>query len=86
MGILLTAVFASDGLGAFSGLGLAEGQTIAGQFGVQALGALATVAWCGGATWVILKVVDALTGLRVSGDEETEGLDIVLHDEQGYNL
>ncbi|MGI9341264.1 MAG: ammonium transporter [Gammaproteobacteria bacterium] len=86
MGILLTAVFASDGLGAFSGLGLAEGQTMAGQLGVQALGAVATIAWCGGVTWIILKVVDALTGLRVSGDEETEGLDIVLHDEQGYNL
>jgi Amt family ammonium transporter len=86
MGILLTAVFASDGLGAFSGLGLAEGQTMFGQFGVQVLGAVATIAWCGGATWVILKAVDALTGLRVSGDEETEGLDIVLHDEQGYNL
>jgi len=86
MGILLTAVFASTGLGAFSGLGLAEGQTMAGQFGVQALGAIATIAWCGGATWLILKVVDALTGLRVSADEETEGLDIVLHDETGYNL
>jgi len=86
MGILLTAVFASSELGVFSGLGLAEGATIVGQFGVQAIGAVATVAWCGVATWVILKIVDALTGLRVSQDQENEGLDIVLHDEQGYNL
>ena len=53
---------------------------------MAALGVVATIAWCGAATWVILKIVDALTGLRVSPDEETEGLDIVLHDEQGYNL
>lgn len=86
LGILLTSVFASESLGVFSGLGLAEGMTIGSQFGVQALGALATLAWCGGVTFVILKIIDALMGLRVSGDEETEGLDIVLHDEQGYNL
>ncbi len=86
MGILLTAVFASSQLGVFSGLGLAEGATIVGQLGVQAIGAVATAAWCGVATWVILKIVDALTGLRVSQDQENVGLDIVLHDEQGYNL
>jgi len=86
MGTLLTAIFASSGLGAFSGLGLAEGVTVTSQLGVQALGVVATIAWCGAATWVILKIVDAVTGLRVSLDEETEGLDIVLHDEQGYNL
>ena len=86
LGILLTSVFAAENLGVFSGLGLAEGTTIGSQFGVQALGAAATIAWCGVVTFVILKIVDALLGLRVSGDEETEGLDIVLHDEQGYNL
>jgi len=86
LGILLTAVFAASGLGVFSGLGLPEGATLGSQLGVQALGAIATVAWCGLATFVILKIVDALLGLRVSSDEETEGLDIVLHDEQGYNL
>jgi len=86
LGLLLTAVFASTGLGAFSGLGLAEGATVASQLGVQALGAAATLAWCCVATWVILKIVDMLTGLRVTPDEENEGLDIVLHDEQGYNL
>jgi Amt family ammonium transporter len=86
LGILVTAVFASAELGVFSGQGLAEGVTITSQLGVQALGAAATVVWCGVLTWVILKLVDAVTGLRVSTDEENEGLDIVLHDEQGYNL
>jgi len=86
LGILLTGVFAAPGLGVFSGLGLPDGATMGSQLGVQALGAVATLAWCGFATFIILKIVDALLGLRVSGDEETEGLDIVLHDEQGYNL
>ncbi|UCG74439.1 MAG: ammonium transporter [Chromatiales bacterium] len=86
LGILLTAVFASDGLGAFSGLGLAEGSTIAGQLGVQLLGAVATIAWCGIGTFVILKIIGATVGLRVDQDEETEGLDITQHDERGYNL
>ena len=86
LGILVTALFASSELGVFSGLGLAEGATVSSQFGVQALGAVATAVWCGALTWVILKFVDAVTGLRVSTDQENEGLDIVLHDEQGYNL
>jgi Amt family ammonium transporter len=86
MGLLLTAVFASDGLGAFSGLGLAEGQSVGGQLVVQAVGALATLGWCAVVTFVLLKIVSALVGLRVTGEEETEGLDLVLHEERGYNL
>ena len=86
MGLLLTAVFASDALGAFSGLGLDEGATIASQFGVQVTGTIATAAWCGFVTLFLLKVIDASIGLRVSEDQETEGLDITQHDEQGYNL
>ena len=86
LGIMLTAVFASDGLGALSGLGLAEGSTIASQLGVQFIGAIGTLVWCGVATFVILKVVGATVGLRVDKDSETEGLDITQHDERGYNL
>ncbi len=86
LGIMLTAVFASDGLGALSGLGLAEGSTIASQLGVQFIGAIGTLVWCGVATFVILKVVGATVGLRVDKDAETEGLDITQHDERGYNL
>jgi Amt family ammonium transporter len=86
LGILLTAIFASDGLGVVSGLGLADGQTIGGQLSIQALGAVATLAWCALATFLILKLVGSMVALRVSGDSETEGLDIVLHEERGYNL
>jgi Amt family ammonium transporter len=86
IGLLLTAVFASGSLGAFSGLGLPEGQSIISQLGTQAIGALATLVWCAVFTLLILKVVGAIFGLRVSEEEETEGLDIVLHEERGYNL
>lgn len=86
IGILLTAVFASQSLGIFSGLGLPGSATVPSQLGVQAIGAIATVLWCGAVTYIILKIVNAMVGLRVTEDEETEGLDIVLHDEQGYNL
>jgi Amt family ammonium transporter len=86
IGLLLTAVFASGSLGAFSGLGLPEGRSIIGQLGTQAIGAIATLVWCAVFTLLILKFVGAIFGLRVSEEEETEGLDIVLHEERGYNL
>ena len=53
---------------------------------MQFTGVAATFAWCAIASWVILKVIDATIGLRVTSDQETEGLDTVLHDETGYNL
>jgi Amt family ammonium transporter len=55
------------------------------QLGIQAIGVIATAVWCGILTWIILKVVDMLVGVRVSEEEETEGLDHVCHDETGYN-
>ncbi|MBL4780803.1 MAG: ammonium transporter [Porticoccaceae bacterium] len=86
IGTLLAAVFASDQLGAFSGQGYAEGMTMGSQLGVQAIGVAATFMYTAVITYILLKVLDALMGLRVSSDEETEGLDIVLHDERGYDL
>ncbi len=83
IGILLTAVFASTGLG---GMGLSDGTTIASQLMTQLIGAGATLVWCGIVTFILLRIVDALLGLRVSEEEETEGLDLVLHEERGYNL
>ena len=59
---------------------------MADQVVVQAIGILAVGAWSGIVTWVLLKVSDALAGLRVTAEEETEGLDTVLHNEKGYNL
>jgi Amt family ammonium transporter len=83
LGTLLTGVFASAALG---GVGYAEKVAMGGQVLVQFYGVLATAAWCSIVTWLLLKVTDAVVGLRVSGDEETEGLDTVLHNEKGYNL
>jgi len=45
-----------------------------------------TVVYCAVATFIILKVIDVVMGLRVSEEQETEGLDLALHDERGYNL
>ncbi len=53
---------------------------------VQATGVIATFAYTAVASWIILKVVDVVVGLRVDSDEETQGLDLVLHDERGYDL
>ncbi|HEX5091917.1 MAG TPA: ammonium transporter [Burkholderiales bacterium] len=82
LGTLLTGVFVSA---AFNGAGYAEGVGMAQQVGRQLVGVLATAAWCGVLTWILLKLTDALAGLRVAADEETEGLDTVLHNEKGYN-
>ncbi|HED33455.1 MAG TPA: ammonium transporter [Gammaproteobacteria bacterium] len=87
LGTLLAGIFSATSLGVFSGYGFAEGiSSMAGQFKVQLIGVLATVAFTAVLTWLILKVVDALVGLRVTGEEEIEGLDIVLHEERGYDL
>jgi Amt family ammonium transporter len=83
LGTVLTGVFAAAALG---GAGYADGQTMGGQVLVQLGGVLATAVWSGVLTWVLLKVTDAVVGMRVAGDEETEGLDTVLHNEKGYNL
>lgn len=86
LGTLLVAIFASAGLGLFSGQGLAEGKTIASQFQVQLIGVLASAAYTAGVTFGILKIVDMMLGLRVSQDDETEGLDLNQHNERGYDL
>jgi Amt family ammonium transporter len=82
-GILLAAFLASS---SFGGAGLPEGQTMIGQFGVQLLGAAATFGWSLVASFVILKAVQMTIGLRVSNDEEIQGIDISAHGENAYNL
>lgn len=86
LGTLLAAVFASQELGVFSGLGYAEGVTMGSQFMSQVVGVVATIAYTAIATYVILKIVGAIMGLRVSEEQEIQGLDQVSHDESGYNL
>ena len=83
LGTILTGVFASSALGVFSGQ---EDISIPRQVGIQAIGVLATVAYTAAATWIILKITDALVVNRVSDEEETEGLDLVAHNERGYIL
>jgi Amt family ammonium transporter len=86
LGTLLAGVFSSTSLGVFSGYGFAEGiETMGGQLTVQFIGVVATIVFTGVATFAILKLVDALIGLRVNKEQEIEGLDIVLHEERGYN-
>jgi len=82
LGTTLTGVFVASSLG---GAGLAEGVSMGGQVLTQLIGVVATVAWTAIATFVILKVVDVIVGLRVSEEEETDGLDISQHEERAYN-
>jgi Amt family ammonium transporter len=87
LGTLLAGVFSATTLGAFSGYGFADGIASMGeQLWVQLIGVVATLVFAAAATWVILKVVDGLVGLRVSDEQELEGLDIVSHDERGYDI
>ena len=83
VGALLTGVFVAKG---FGGAGLAEGVSMGTQIGRQFLGVATTIIYDGVVSLIILKVLDALIGLRVTEEDETQGLDISLHDERGYNL
>jgi Amt family ammonium transporter len=82
-GLVLTAVFSAA---AFDGLGLPDGVSIGEQLVTQLIGAVATAVWSGVATFVILKLVNVVSPLRVSAENENEGLDLVLHGESGYSL
>ncbi|MHB1369288.1 MAG: ammonium transporter, partial [Pseudomonadaceae bacterium] len=81
VGALLTGVFAAPALGGFG-----EVENIALQLWIQFKGVLFTVVYTAIVTFVILKVIDAVMGLRVNDEEETVGLDLSLHNERGYNL
>jgi len=83
LGITMSGIFVSAGLG---GAGFAEGMGMGSQVLVQLTGVVAVLAWTAGVTFVVLKVVDVVTGLRVTSEEETEGLDISQHEERAYNL
>ncbi|MFT4518226.1 MAG: Amt family ammonium transporter [Halioglobus sp.] len=87
LGTILAGVFCSTQLGIFSGNGFSDGiSSIGGQLMVQGTGVVATLGYTVLGTFIILKVVDMMVGLRVDTDEETQGLDLVLHDERGYDL
>jgi Amt family ammonium transporter len=81
IGTLLTGVFGAVALG---GAGYPVQKTMLAQVGVQALGVIVAILWCALVTWLILKLVGAIVGLRVSEEQETEGLDLALHGERSY--
>ena len=80
LGTVLTGVFASA---SFGGMGLEN--TILNQVLIQIIGVVFTIIWCGFFTFVILRIVDNLLGLRISEEQEETGIDLVEHGEKGYN-
>ena len=81
VGAILTGVFAAPALGGFGSV-----EDIGGQVWIQIVGVLVTVVYTGIVTFVILKVLDLVMGLRVSEEAESVGLDLSEHNERGYNL
>ena len=83
IGAILTGLCADASMG---GAGLAEGISIGTQLVIQFKGVMFTIIYTGILSFIILKVVDIIIGLRVTEEEETEGLDVAQHDERGYNF
>ncbi len=83
LGSLLLAVFASDGLG---GVGYGEGGGIGSQFVAQLIGVGAVALWSAVATAIIALMVSLVFPMRVTEDEEREGLDITSHGERAWEL
>ncbi len=88
LGTFLVGIFCAPGLGVFSGRGFGAGNdSIAEQLGVQLLAIGVTIVYVVALTWGLLKLTGLVTGgLRVTEEQETEGLDLVLHDERGYDI
>ncbi len=84
VGALLTGVFAAKAINPGGNNGLLHGNPA--QMGPQLAGVLATIAYAAVMTFVILKVIDAVIGLRVKEHAEEEGLDISQHGELAYDL
>jgi Amt family ammonium transporter len=83
LGLMLTA-FLANRLGGHGFLSETV-TTSGGQLVEQIIGAVSVAAWCAIVSFLLFKVIDATIGLRVSDEEETEGLDLAQHDERAYN-
>ncbi len=83
LGSLLVAGFALPALG---GRGFGHELSAAGQLGAQAVGIAAAAVWAAGCTFVVIKVLGATIGVRVSVEEQREGLDLATHGEHAYDL
>ena len=79
VGVLCAAQFGGAGFGG-------DNETIAAQMGAQSIGVIATIIYTGITSFIILKIIDVVIGLRVDEDQEAEGLDLALHNERGYIL
>jgi len=79
----MTGIFAGTQLG---GAGYTVQSTMSGQLGIQLVGVLSVGAWCVFVTWILLRILDAILGLRVNEEQETEGLDVAEHGERGYGI
>ncbi len=90
VGAILTGVFASPSLGGtgvydYVTNAVAEGYSIGTQVWIQTQGVLLTIVWSAVVSFIAFKLVDLVIGLRVSEEEEREGLDISSHGETAYN-
>ncbi|HEY0274724.1 MAG TPA: ammonium transporter [Paenirhodobacter sp.] len=83
VGAILTGVFAAPSLG---GVGYAEGASMGSQVFVQIKAVLITIVWGGVVSFILYKVTDMVVGLRVSADDERQGLDLTSHGESSYHL
>ncbi|MGO2347808.1 MAG: ammonium transporter, partial [Providencia sp.] len=81
-GCLLTGVFTAASLG---GTGFAEGVTMMKQVGIQAFSILVCIIWTAVVAYIAFTIADKIAGLRISVEQEREGLDITSHGESAYN-
>lgn len=80
-GCLLTGVFTASFLG---GVGYSDGMTLSKQVLIQLMSVVITVIWSGVVAYTSFKIADKLVGLRVSEEEEHDGLDLTTHGERAY--
>lgn len=88
LGSFLVGIFASTELGVFSGFGFGgDNGTIGAQVSVQLIGISSTVLYTAVVTYILVKITAlAVGGIRVSAEDESQGLDIVMHEESGYKF
>ena len=84
LGAILTGVFAAQSLGGTGGL-TPDTFSMGAQVWIQTKSVLFTVVWSGVVSFIAYKIVDLLIGLRVSEEDERQGLDIASHGETAYN-
>ncbi|HEU5432731.1 MAG TPA: hypothetical protein VFU81_13780 [Thermomicrobiales bacterium] len=82
VGSLLTGIFAMSALG---GVGYAQGMTATTQIEAQLLGIIAAACWAALCTAALIKLLEAFSGVRVSAEEENDGLDLATHGERAYD-